>query len=423
MIFKLLPGLKQLAHYNISYLPNDITAGLVVAFLLIPQSMAYAVIAGVPVVYGLFAAIFPVLIYALFGNSKYLSVGPVSIVSLLAFTGIATLAQPDSPHFFALIILLTLIVGAIQLILGFVKFGSLFDYISPAVISGFTSAAAIIIAVTQIPAIMGVRLASFQNISDYILEVFHHFPEANIFTAIIGVGSLGMLILMKTTFHTSLGPLFMIILSIIVVSFFHLEQVGVAIIGDVPQELPRLALNLPTMDTLLSLLPIAFMIAFISFAESYAVGKTLAVKEKEQLNPNQELFGLGLANLTSSMVGAIPVAGGISRTAVNYQSGAKSNVSLYVTAGLVLITLLYLTPLLYFLPKATLAAVIIVAVANLINVKDMRYYLTHSPMSAIIMFSTFLATLMVDIFAGLIIGIFLSLLYTFVKTKLLHVTE
>lgn len=422
MIFKIMPGLKQLVHYQRSYLPNDLTAGMVVAFLLIPQSMAYAVIAGVPVVFGLFAAIFPVLIYALFGNSRYLSVGPVSIASLLAFTGIAALVKPHSPHFFTLIILLTLIVGVVQLMLGIIKFGSFFDYISPAVISGFTSAAAVIIAITQIPAIMGVSLASFQNIADYLLEITHHLHQVNIFTVILGFGSLWLLIILKTKFHTSLGPLIVIVASIIIVYFFHLEQRGVKIIGGIPRELPIISLQLPTFDTFLSLLPIAFMIGFISFAESYSVAKTLAAKKNEQLNPNQELLGLGLANLTSSFVGAIPVAGAISRTAVNHQSGAKSNFSLFVAAAFVLITLLYLTPLFYFLPKATLAAVIIVAVTNLINVKEMLYYLKHAPFLAIIMLSTFLATLMIDIFVGLMIGIFLSLLYTFIKTKLLHAT-
>lgn len=422
MIFKIMPGLKQLVHYHLSYLPNDLTAGMVVAFLLIPQSMAYAVIAGVPVVFGLFAAIFPVLIYALFGNSRYLSVGPVSIASLLAFTGIAALVKPHSSHFFTLIILLTLIVGVVQLMLGLIKFGSFFDYISPAVISGFTSAAAVIIAITQIPAIMGVSLASFQNIADYLLEITHHLHQVNIFTVILGFSSLWLLIILKTKFHTSLGPLIVIVASIIIVYFFHLEQRGVQIIGGIPRGLPSISLQLPTFDTFLSLLPIAFMIGFISFAESYSVAKTLAAKKNEQLNPNQELLGLGLANLTSSIVGAIPVAGAISRTAVNHQSGAKSNFSLFVAAAFVLITLLYLTPLFYFLPKATLAAVIIVAVTNLINVKDMRYYLKHAPFLAIIMLSTFLATLMIDIFVGLMIGIFLSLLYTFIKTKLLHVT-
>ncbi|MEW9674891.1 SulP family inorganic anion transporter [Lentibacillus sp. L22] len=422
MIFKIMPGLKQLVHYHLSYLPNDLTAGMVVAFLLIPQSMAYAVIAGVPVVFGLFAAIFPVLIYALFGNSRYLSVGPVSIASLLAFTGIAALVKPHSSHFFTLIILLTLIVGVVQLMLSLIKFGSFFDYISPAVISGFTSAAAVIIAITQIPAIMGVSLASFQNIADYLLEITYHLHQVNIFTVILGFSSLWLLIILKTKFHTSLGPLIVIVASIIIVYFFHLEQRGVQIIGGIPRGLPSISLQLPTFDTFLSLLPIAFMIGFISFAESYSVAKTLAAKKNEQLNPNQELLGLGLANLTSSIVGAIPVAGAISRTAVNHQSGAKSNFSLFVAAAFVLITLLYLTPLFYFLPKATLAAVIIVAVTNLINVKDMRYYLKHAPFLAIIMLSTFLATLMIDIFVGLMIGIFLSLLYTFIKTKLLHVT-
>ncbi|TRM10534.1 sodium-independent anion transporter [Lentibacillus cibarius] len=421
-MLKLLPGLRQLVHYPLSNLPNDLASGMIVAFLLIPQSMAYAVIAGVPVVYGLVAAIFPLAIYALFGGSRYLSVGPVSIASLLAFSGVSTVAQHGSEHFLTAITLLTLIVGGMQILLSIIKFGTFFESISPAVISGFTSAAAIIIGLTQIKSLMGITVAPYRNVFDYVLEVIHHLSDSHSWTVIIGAGSLVFLMVVKRVFRSSLGPLMVIVASSLIVGYFHLDQGGVEVIGDIPQKLPALSLEIPTISTLFSLLPSAFMIAFISFAESYAIGKTLAANDGERLNPEQELFGLGLANITSSITGAIPVAGAISRTAVNHQAGGKSNISSFTTVVFVLITLLYLTPFLYFLPKTALAAIIIFAVSNLIDINGLRYYIQNDPGSAFLMLATFFATLMVDIFAGLMVGIFLSLLVTFIKTKVWHAT-
>lgn len=415
MLFKLMPGLKKLIQYDRSNLSGDITSGMIVAFLLIPQSIAYAIIAGVPPTMGLFAGTFPLIIYALFGSSNYLSVGPVSIVSLLTFSGISGIVPPDTFHFFQSIVLLTLVVGIVQLLLGMIKFGSFFDYISPAIISGFTSAAAIIIALNQVTSITGISLTSYQNIISYTYNLIQHLPSTNPYTVGVGIGSLLLLLIIKKKFLT--GPFLVIITSIIIVDYFDLNKRGVEIVGEIPQKVMGPFLQIPTSSTLITLFPIALMIGFISFFESYAIAKTLAAKENDQLNPNQELFGLGLANITSSIVGGIPVAGGISRTAVTHQSGAKSNLSLVITAFFVLLATLYFTPLFYYLPKATLAAIIIIAVSNLINVKHILYYAKNSPSDALILLVTFTATLTIDIFTGLIIGIFLSLLINLMKRK------
>lgn len=416
MFFKLMPGLEQLTHYNRSNLRSDMVAGTIVAFLLIPQSMAYAIIAGVPLSIGLFAGTFPLIIYALFGGSKFLSIGPVSIVSLLAFAGISNIAQPDTPHFFALMILLTLIVGIVQLVMGFIKFGSFFEYLSPAIISGFTSAAAIIIALNQVKSIIGISIEGYQKFFSYAFKIIQHMPGGNLYTIGIGVTSIVMLLIMKKKFL--IGPLLIVTASIIVVSLLNLDQKGVEIVGKIPQEVLTFSLHIPTFESLLLLFPIAFMIGFISFVESYAIAKTLAQKENEQLDPNQELLGLGLANITSSIVGAIPVAGAISRTAVNHQSGAKSNLSLLITAFFMLLTILYLTPLFYYLPKATLAAIIIIAVLKLINLKQIPYYFKNKPSDALIFLATFTSTLIIDIFIGLITGIVLSLIIKLLQNRL-----
>ncbi|MEC5423301.1 SulP family inorganic anion transporter [Virgibacillus sp. C22-A2] len=410
MIFKLMPGLKHLVQYNYDNLTGDLFAGLIVTFLLLPQSMAYAIIAGVPLAAGLFAATFPLIVYALFGNSKYLSVGPVSVVSLLGFSGISSIVQPHSSQFLELMILLALIVGIVQIFMGLIKFGSIFEYVSLALISGFTSAIAIIISVNQIKSIMGVSLPGYNNFLNYSIEVLKHLPKVNIITVVIGLGSLIILLALKKKFPVSPGPLIVIIASVLIVNYYDLNKIGVDIVGEIPQELPVISINIPAFDTFLILIPIACMIGFISFVESYAIAKTLSNKENEILNPNQELIGLGLANMTSSFVGAIPVAGAISRSAVNHQSGAKSNLSLLIAAFFMLFSIIYLTPLFYYLPKATLAAIIIIAVSNLINLKQIIYYFKSTSVDALIFLATFIATLMIDIFIGLIIGFFFSFL-------------
>ncbi|WP_019412355.1 SulP family inorganic anion transporter [Paenisporosarcina sp. TG20] len=212
MIFRLMPGLKRIYHYKKSYITQDLTAGIIVAILFIPQSMAYAIIAGVPLVIGLYAATLPLIVYALFGSSKYLSIGPVSIVSLLAFSGISNFAQPDSSYFLELILLLGLIVGSIHLIMGLLKTGYLFDYISPTVISGFTSAVAIIIALNQIKSLLGVSLPPYNDFFSYTLEIIKKLHETNPYTILIGIGSICMLLIIKKTTSMSLGPLIVVII-------------------------------------------------------------------------------------------------------------------------------------------------------------------------------------------------------------------
>ncbi|WP_019416199.1 SulP family inorganic anion transporter [Paenisporosarcina sp. TG20] len=423
MIFRLMPGLKRIYHYKKSYITGDLTAGIIVAILFIPQSMAYAIIAGVPLVIGLYAATLPLIVYALFGSSKYLSIGPVSIVSLLAFSGISSFAQPDSSYFLELILLLGLIVGSIHLIMGLLKTGYFFDYISPAVISGFTSAVAIIIALNQIKSLLGVSLPPYNDFFSYTLEIIKKLHETNPYTILIGIGSICMLIIIKKTTSMSLGPLIVVIIYTLFVNFYALQKKGVDIVGEIPKGLPELSLNIPTLDIIQLLLPIAFTIAFISFLESYAVVKTLAARDKEQINTNQELVGLGLANISSSLVGSIPVAGAISRTAVNYQSGAKTNLSLLITAACIIITLLFLTPLFHYLPKATLAAIIILAVSNLINLKEITLLLRTSPINAVLLISTFLATLLLNVFWGLLIGIGLSIFINMIRRTLFYTVD
>jgi SulP family sulfate permease len=403
------------SNYKGNMFQGDFTAGLIVAILFIPQSMAYAIIAGVPPVVGLYAGTFPLIIYALFGSSKYLSVGPVSVVALIAFSGIGEITDTNTAHFFHLIILLGMIVGILQILMGLVKIGNLFNFVSPAVLSGFTSAVAIIIALNQIESITGIPLASYDQIYSFANELFYKLKEINIYTLTISIISFAVLIYSKKKLRIAIGPLIVILISTFLVYYFKLFTYGVAIVGEVPKGLPNFSVPSFSYESIKLLLPVALTIALISFMESYVIAKTFADKQNEAINPNRELFGLGMTNISSSMIGSIPIAGAISRTSVNYHSGAKTKISSLITAAIIFLTLLFFTPIFYYLPKATLAAIIIIAVLHLI---DMKYFLVLTktmPMEATIFLLTFISTLAIDVIDGLIIGIACSLIYSLFK--------
>jgi SulP family sulfate permease len=418
LIKQYLPGVNSLALYNPSKLKGDINAGIMVAILFIPQCMAYAIIAGVPPVIGLYAATLPLIIYSFFGTSRHLSVGPVSIVSLLAYSGVSSMVEPSTSSFLEMIILLGLLVGVIQLLIGFVKIGPLFDYISHSVISGFTYGVAMIIALNQIESIIGVNLTPFQNPLQFSIELFKNIYQFNPYTLGIGLFSISCLIVIKQVFPRSIGPLIVIIASTICVHFYQLDLKGLNIVGEIPKGLPELRIPSFSFQTFQLLIPIAFGIASISFLESYAVAKAIAQKEGYQINTNRELLALGLSNISTSFIGTIPVAGAFSRTAVNYNSGAKSNLSSLISALLIMISLLYLTPLFYYLPIASLAAIIIVSVLSLIDFNQLYIYARTQSFDSVVFFVTLIATLTIDIFAGLIIGIVLSVLFSLISKLL-----
>jgi SulP family sulfate permease len=413
-------GSKNLFSLNGQQMTGDITAGIIVAFLLLPQSMAYAQIAGVPVAMGLYAAAFPLIIYAFIGNSRYLSVGPVSVISLLTFSGVSSIAGTNEVRFLELVILLSLLVGVMQVLLGVLRFGSFFYYVPGALIRGFISAVSLIIIFNQLGALLGMPLPGYENIFNHIGEILRHAPKLHLFTAGIGLGSMLLLIICKKMIRPSPGPFIVILFSIVLVDIFRLDDFGVDVVGGIPAGEIGLILLFPAWETVLVLLPLAIVISLVSFVESYAVADSLAEKsmEKKNLSPNRELIGLGAANMTSSIVGAIPVAGAISRSAVAYQSGAKTKLALYITAGFMLLSIYFLTPLFYYLPKAALAAIIILAVTSLIGMKEFLYDCRYKRLDAFIFMSTFLAVLFVDVFIGFVIGISFSfVIRIFAKRK------
>ena len=409
MLKKYIPAFEWLANYKRNYFKNDLLAGLIVAIMLVPQGMAYAMLAGLHPVIGLYAATIPAIIYALFGTSRHLSVGPVALVSILVFTGVSTLAEPNTEKYVSLVLLLMLLIGLIQFLLGALRLGFLVNFISHAVMSGFISAAAVLISFNQLNHLLGINIES-----DYVflivLEVISKLSEINIVVFILGIISTLILIGIKKYSTNIPGPLVVVVLSMLVVYFGQLQALGVTIVGDVPQGLPVLSFPTINVDDVIKLLPIAITISLIGFMESISMGKIIASKQNYNINPSKELIGLGLANTIGSFFSAYPVTGSFSRSAVNYESGARTQLSSIMTALFILLTLLFFTRFFYYLPQTVLGAIIVVAVYGLIDFKEVKYLFTVKKLDGWTWIVTFIATLTISIEMGILIGLAFSLL-------------
>ncbi|MHA6252712.1 SulP family inorganic anion transporter [Oceanobacillus sp. CAU 1775] len=422
MFKRFIPAFDWILNYKKSDLSGDLSAGLIVAIMLIPQGMAYAMLAGLPPVIGLYAATIPLIIYALFGTSRQLAVGPVAMVSLLVLAGVSTIAEPGTEEYISLALLLMLMIGLIQFLMGVLRLGFLVNFLSHAVISGFTSAAAIIIGLSQLKHLLGIKLES-DNVFLILWEAISKVSEANVIAFAIGIGSILLLIGLKKYVPKVPGPLVVVVLSILVVYFLQLQELGVKIVGEVPKGLPVLSFPAFTLESFMALLPVALTISFIGFMESIAMAKAIATKEKYKVVPNKELVGLGLANVAGSFFSAYPVTGGFSRSAVNYQAGARTPLASIITAILILLTLLFFTGLFYFLPQAVLAAIIMVAVYSLIDIKEAKYLFNVRSLDGWTWVVTFMATLTIGIEQGILIGLAFSLLVFIGRSAYPHVAE
>jgi len=423
-IKQFIPAFDWLENYGKEQFKGDLSAGLTVGVMLIPQGMAYAMIAGLPPIYGLYASTIPLIIYALLGTSRQLAVGPVAMVSLLTAAGVGTLAEGGTELYIMLAITLAFMVGMIQFLLGIFRLGFLVNFLSHPVISGFTSAAALIIGLSQLKHLLGVEIARSHHVHEILLQAIEQIGAINWITFAIGIGGIFLIKGIKKVHKAIPGPLVVVIVSILVVYGLNLTAQGVKIVGEVPSGLPVFSLPDFSFATLQSLLPIALAIALVSFMESIAVAKAIQSKHKNyKVIPNQELIGLGLANIGGSFLQSYPVTGGFSRTAVNDQAGAKTGMASIISALLIVLTLLFLTPLFYYLPKAVLASVIMVAVFGLIDVKEAKH-LWHANRSDFWMLVvTFVATLALGIEQGIGIGVILSLAMIIFQTTRPHVAE
>ena len=416
-----IPILDWLPSYNRKWLKGDISAGLTVGVMLIPQGMAYAMLAGLPPIYGLYASIIPLIIYAIFGTSRQLAVGPVAMVALLIAAGVGTLAQPVTEAFIALAVTLALLVGIIQLAMGVFRLGFLVNFLSHPVITGFTSAAALIIGFSQLKHLLGLDIPRSNYIHEIIGGAFANASAINFATLLVGLGAIVLILFIKKMKFVIPGPLLAVAFGIVAVWSFGLFEQGVKIVGEVPQGLPPFALPDFEWASIKTLFPIALTIAFIGFMESIAVAKAIQSKHKDyKLVPNQELIALGLANIGGAFFKAFPTTGGFSRTAVNDQSGAKTGMAAIISAALIALTLLFLTPLFYYLPKAILASVIMVAVFGLIDFKETIYLWKADRADFWMLVSTFAGTLILGIEEGILIGVVLSLAMLIYRTTTPH---
>ena len=419
-----IPAFDWLSNYKKDNFKGDLSAGLTVGVMLIPQGMAYAMIAGLPPIYGLYASTLPLIIYALLGTSRQLAVGPVAMVSLLTAAGIGTMAAGGTAAYIALAITLAFLVGLIQFLLGIFRLGFLVNFLSHPVISGFTSAAALIIGLSQLKHLLGINLGRSHHVHEIILEAFNRLGELNWATLAIGIGGIVLIKGIKKVNKAIPGSLLAVVFGIGAVMGLGLIEQGVKIVGEVPQGLPFFAMPDFSLETIKTLLPVALAISLVSFMESIAVAKAIQSKHKDyKVVPNQELIALGLANIGGSFLQSYPVTGGFSRTAVNDEAGAKTGMAAIISAILIILTLLFLTPLFYYLPNAILASIIMVAVFGLIDIKEALHLWTANRSDFWMLIATFIATLSLGIEQGIGIGVVLSLAMIIFRTTRPHIAE
>lgn len=419
-----LPILDWGRGYGGVTLTNDLVAAAIVTIMLIPQSLAYAMLAGLPPEIGLYASILPIIAYALFGTSRALAVGPVAVISLMTLTAASAVAPPGSADFIAATLILALLSGLILIVMGLLRLGFLANLLSHPVVSGFITASGIIIATSQLKSVLGIK-ASGEAMPELVMTLIENAKDTNPYTLAIGIAATGFLFWVRKGLKPLLvrfglavrpaelvakaGPIAAVGVSILAVIAFDLEAKGVKVVGNIPQSLPPF--TVPLFDAALwqRLAIPALLLSIIGFVESVSVAQTLAAKKRQRIVPDQELIGLGAANLAAAFSGGYPVTGGFARSVVNFDAGAETPAAGALTAVGILLAALFLTPLLSSLPIATLAGTIIVAVLSLVDFKTPQAIWRYSKPDFAAMAATIAVTLLIGVEPGVIAGVGLSL--------------
>lgn len=419
-----LPILGWARGYDRTILVSDLVAAAIVTVMLIPQSLAYAMLAGLPPEIGLYASIAPLIAYAIFGTSRALAVGPVAVISLMTLTAAGSVAPPGSAEFIAAALVLALLSGLILLLMGILRLGFLANLLSHPVVSGFITASGIIIAFSQLKSILGVS-ASGDTLPELIGSLARALPTTHLPTLAIGVAATAFLFWVRKGLKPLLvrlgmaprpadlvakaGPIAAVAVSTLAVILLGLEDAGVRVVGEIPQSLPPFTVPLFETELWRQLLVPALLLSVIGFVESVSVAQTLAAKKRQRIDPDQELIGLGSANVAAAFTGGYPVTGGFARSVVNFDAGAETPAAGVYTAAGILVAALFLTPLLASLPVATLAATIVVAVLSLVDLKKPVEIWTYSRMDFAAMLATILVTLLAGVESGVIAGVGVSL--------------
>ncbi len=424
MVGRILPAYGWLRNYRRADLAGDLSAGLVVAVMLVPQGMAYAMLAGLPPVIGLYASTIPLLAYTLFGSSRQLAVGPVAMISLVVIAKCSAIVpEVGSTEYVRVVLLLCLMVGAIQVALGLLRMGFLIHFLSHAVISGFTSAAALLIGLSQLKHVLGIELPSQHSAFELLRETARGIGGTHPATLAIGLGSIVALIALKRLLPRLPSAIAVVAVATLLTGLLRLDAQGVQIVGHVPSGFPGFSMPEWSASGIGVLLPAAFTIVFVGFLESISIAQVIATREKYRIDTNRELVALGVSNVAAAFFSGYPVTGGLSRTAVNYQAGARTGLASILTAALVLLTLLVLTPLFHFLPSAVLGAIVIVAVATLVDIKTPRRLFAVKPSDGWMLVITFLGTLSLGVEHGVLLGVVLSLLLFIWRSAHPHTAE
>ncbi|MEL6582607.1 MAG: sulfate permease [Pseudomonadota bacterium] len=433
-----VPVLDWGRRYTRSAFSNDLMAALIVTIMLIPQSLAYALLAGLPPEAGIYASIVPILLYAVFGSSRALAVGPVAIVSLLTASAIGQVATQGTAGYAVAALTLAFLSGGFLLLMGVFRLGFLANFLSHPVIAGFITASGILIATSQLKHLLGVS-AEGHTLPEMVLSLLSHLDEINWITLTIGGAATAFLFWARRSLKRTLralhappvladvltkaGPVVAVVGTTLSVWRFDLTDQGVRIVGEVPQSLPPLTLPSFAPDLVSALLVPAILISVIGFVESVSVAQTLAAKKRQKIDPDQELIGLGAANLGAAFTGGYPVTGGFSRSVVNYDAGAETPAAGAFTALGLAIAAVGLTPLVYYLPNATLAATIIVAVLSLVDLSILKKTWAYSKADFVAVAVTIALTLGFGVEVGVVSGVAVSLVLHLFKTSRPHVAE
>lgn len=424
--------------YTVATLGDDLTAAVIVTLMLIPQSLAYALLAGLPPEVGLYASMAPILLYAVFGNSSALAVGPVAVVSLLTASAIGQVVEPGAAGYAAAALTLAFLSGLLLLVMGVLRLGFLANFLSHPVIAGFITASGVLIAASQLKHVLGIP-ADGHTLFEIALSLVGHIRETHVLSVMIGAGVIAFLFFVRSglkpaltalgvparlaSFISKAGPVFAVGATTAISWAYGLEDRGVAIVGEVPQTLPPLTVPDWSPELIRTLFIPAALISVIGFVESVSVAKTLAARRRQRINPDQELIGLGAANLGAAFTGGYPVTGGFARSVVNFDAGARTPAAGAFTAVGIGIAALLLTPLIYYLPKATLAGTIIVAVLSLVDFSILKATWHYATSDFIAVFATIVLTLSLGVEVGVASGVVLSILLHITKTSKPHIAE
>jgi len=438
LLTRYLPILTWARSYDRDTATSDLVAAVIVTIMLIPQSLAYALLAGLPAEMGLYASILPLVAYAIFGTSRALAVGPVAVVSLMTAAAIGQLGLTSPAEIALAAVTLAFISGVFLTLLGVLKLGFLANFLSHPVIAGFITASGVLIAASQLKHIFGIS-AEGHTLLELVVSLAEHIGQTNPITLVIGVGATAFLFWVRKGLKPLLvragvgpkladifakaGPVAAVVVTTLIAWGFGLDGRGVKLVGDIPMGLPPL--SAPSFDLSMwsTLLLPAVLISIIGFVESVSVAQTLAAKRRQRIDPDQELIGLGTSNIASAISGGFPVTGGFSRSVVNFDAGAATPAAGAYTAVGIGIATLVLTPLLFFLPKATLAATIIVAVLSLVDFSILKKTWNYSMVDFIAVTATIVLTLLVGVEMGVSAGVLLSIFLHLYKTSKPHVAE